>query len=380
MAVGAMAVLLSLSLSGPAEAPAGATTTPPDKASVSPADAPVLPDAAADAELPPAQKPGFGGWFDFDNSLGGGALVANPYVNNPAWSTNLYLKPGYAFRAWNQTLKVSGWENIYYADILDKNAFDQRQIDWSDLRLTLSDDSIYEEPHTHIKIGGMIRGVVPLSYASRFDSMITAIWAGVIVSRSFYGVDLKAGVLAAKEFHRYTTAQFPCSDSSVEPVAVTPGEAPSGGFLNAFTNGICSPGNGAASTSTVTPTALVDNVSWDLVPYFDVQWNMTDRWSLGATVYYFDQFAYPIPVDSLSSQVVDSNGNQVAQSQGRADSFWMIASLGYNLTDKWQISVGLWDTSLPKTNDNRSLVPWFLDPYQLATNDWTAFFDVALTL
>ncbi len=371
MVLGMVAVLLSVGLSGPvAETPA----TPADAAE------PVLPEAAADAEILPPEKPGFGGWFDLDNSLGSGAFVSNPYANNAAWSTNLYLKPGYTFKAWNQTLKITAWENLYYATILDKNAYDQRQLDWSDLRLTLSDDKIWEEPHTHIKIGGMIRGVVPLSYASRFDSLVTALWAGVTLSRSIYGVDMHLGLLAAKEFHRYTTAQFPCSASMQEPVAVTPGEAPTGGFLNAFANGICSQGNGAGSSSTSAPVALVDNVSWDLVPYFDASYNITDRLTIGATVYYFDQFAYAIPVDQLSSPVVDSSGNRVVQSQGRIDSLWTILSLTYALTDQWQLGVGLWDTSLPKTSDNRSFLPPFVDPYALATNDWTAYFDVVFTL
>ncbi|MHB8420392.1 MAG: hypothetical protein ACYDCL_20155 [Myxococcales bacterium] len=368
---------MSIGLAGPASpaAEGPALSAPSGEA----ADAPALPDTAADAEVVPAQKPGLGGWFDLDNSLGSGAFVANPYVNNPAWSTNLYLKPSYTFKAWDQTLTFTGWENLYYATILDKNAFDQRQIDWSDLRLTLSDDKIYEEPHTHIKIGGMIRAVAPLSYGSRFDSLVTAIWAGVVVSRSVYGVDLKLGLLAAKEFHRFTTAQFPCSNSSLEPVAVTPGEAPTGGFLNAFTNGICSPGNGAASTSTTTPTTTVDNISWDVVPYFDASYNITDRWSIDVTVYYFDQFAYAIPVDQYSSQAVDSNGNLVAQSQGHVDSLWTIASTSYTFTDHWSLGLGLWDTALPKTTDNRAYLPWFVDPYALATNDWTAYLDVVFT-
>lgn len=382
MKLGILAALLTTSLG----ASAFAASTKSVQAGQPPAaggggdasDSPVIPDTATDVEITPAQKPGFGGWFDFDNSLGSGAFVANSYVNNPAWSTNLYLKPNYAFKAWGQPLTLTLWENLYYATILDKTALDQRQFDWSDLRVTLSDDKIYEEPHTHLKLGGMIRAVAPISYASRYNSMITTIWAGVTISRSFYGLDLKAGLLAGKEFHRYTTAQIPCSDVTSEPVSVAPGEAPNGGFLTALANGNCRPGATVVGSST-TPPNFVDNISWDVVPYFDAQYNFNDKWSVGVTVYYFDQFAYPMPVDQYSTQVIDSSGNPVAQSQGRSDSLWTIASVGYSITEHWQLGAGIWDTSLPKTTDNRSFIPWFIDPYGLATNDWTAYFDVIAT-
>jgi hypothetical protein len=341
-------------------------------------DSPIIPDTATDTEVTPAAKPGFSAWVDLDNSLGSGAFVSNSYVNNPALSTNLYLKPAYKFQAWGQSLALTLWENLYYADILDKTALDQRQIDWSDLRITLSDAKIYEEPHTHLQLGGMIRAVAPISYASRYNSLITTIWAGVVVSRSLYGLDLKAGLLAGKEFHRYTTAQIPCSDITSEPVNVAPGEAPNGGFLNALADGNCQPGSTLSGNGT-TPPNFVDNISWDVVPYFDAQYNFSDKWNVGVTIYYFDQFAYPMPVDQYSTQVTDSSGNPVAQSQGRSDSLWTIASVGYSITEHWQLGAGLWDTSLPKTTDNRSFLPWFIDPYGLATNDWTAYFDVIAT-
>ena len=132
----------------------------------------------------------------------------------------------------------------------------------------------------------------------------------------------------------------------------------------------------ADASSATLRSFLVDNVSWDFVPYFDAQYNFTDKWHIGATVYYFDQFAYPIPLDQYSTQIVDSNGNRVAQSQGHADSFWSIASVGYNLNDHFELSAGLWDQALPKTTDNRTVLPWFLDPYALATNDFTMFVDL----
>ncbi|MHB1845545.1 MAG: hypothetical protein ACYCWW_12010 [Deltaproteobacteria bacterium] len=340
---------------------------------VAQASDPVLPDTAAEAEISPPEKPGLGGNFIFDNSLGNGVFAQNPYVNNPAWSTNLYLRPDYSFKVFGHSLKLQAWENFYYYTVLDKNANDPRQVDWSDLRLTLSDGKIYEEPHTHIKIGGMIRAVAPLSYASRFDSMVTSIWAGVTVSKSLFGVDLTGGVLGAKNFFRYTTVQFPCSASTAEPVSVAPGEAPIGSSLNTITNGNCRSGDQSSANSTP-----ADNVSWDLVPWFSAQYNFNDKWNFSATVYYFDQFAYAMPIDGSSPPITDSNGNAVAQAQGRSDSLWTIASLQYNLSDHYALGAGLWDTAAPKYNSNQGFRPWFFDP-ALNANYTTIYFDVIAT-
>ncbi len=365
--------LLSLSVATPAPAVAPSDPARAGGGDVAQSSEPELPDTAAEAEVAPPEKPGVGGNFIFDNSLGNGAFAANPYVNNPAWSTNLYLRPDYSIKVAGHTLKLQAWENLYYYSVLDKNAQDPRQVDWSDLRLTLSDAKIWEEPHTHIKIGGMIRGVAPLSYMSRFDSEITSIWAGVTVSKSFYGLDLMGGVLAAKNFFRYTTVQFPCSAVQGEPVTVLPGEGPTGSTLNVLNNGNCRSGDQATANSTP-----ADNVSWDLVPWFSAQYNFNDKWNLSATVYYFDQFAYPMPVDANSPQITDSNGNFVAQANGRMDSLWTIASLQYNLTDHYALGVGLWDTAAPKWNSNQGFRPWFFDP-ALAMNYTTVYFDVIAT-
>lgn len=387
MKSGTWLALLGLAAGFAPTALAAAPSTPPDPAKTvaaskgggdgvapeaSAATEPVVPETAADAEEAPKPKPGLGGNFIFDNSLGNGTFVSNPYANNPAWSTNLYLRPDYSFKLLGQNLKIQAWENLTYYTILDKNALDNRQVDWSDLRLTVSDANIYEEPHTHIKIGAMIRGTVPLSYQSRFDGMVTALWAGVTVSKSLFGIDLMGGVLGAKNFFRYTTAQFPCTAGGQEPVAVAPGDTPTGGFLNALTNGDCAAGGSGAANS----TAITDNVSWNLVPWFSAQYNFSEKWNLSLTVYYFDQFFFPVPVDQNSSGIGDANGHQVAQVNGRTDSLWTIASLQYNLTDHWALATGLWDVSLPMTPDNRGLNPVFYDFLGPNQNDTTIYFDL----
>ena len=390
MKLGTRIALLCLALglgpiasAAPTQVPSKAETTPAQKgagggdgvaaeASVAPETEPVLPETAADSEDSPGEKPGLGGNFIFDNTVGNGTFISNPYANNPAWTTNLYLRPDYSFKLFGQNLKIQAWENFTYYTMLDKNAPDNRQVDWSDLRLTISDSKIYEEPHTHIKIGGMIRGVAPLSYQSRFDSMVTSLWAGVTVSKSLFGIDLMGGVLGAKNFFRFTTAQFPCSAGGQEPVAVAPGDTPTGGFLNSFSNGICRQGDTAAANG----TAITDNVSWDLVPWLSAQYNFNEKWNLSLTVYYFDQFGYPMPVGQNTSQTTDSNGNQVAQAGGRTDSLWTIASLQYNITDHWALAAGLWDVSLPLTPDNRGMNPVFYDYLGPNQNDTTIYFDL----
>lgn len=339
---------------------------------------PILPPTADDDQKPPAEKPGFGGTFTFDNSVPSGTFIFNnAYTFNPAVTTNLYLRPSYTFKAWAQTLRAEVWQNFYVNDILDKNTPDTRRFDWSDMRLSIYDDKVYEEPHTKIAIGAFIRGSIPISYESQYETKITSLSAGVTLKKNIYRFNIQLGLQALKNFNRFTSAQFPCSASAVSPVGLGPGGAPdisSTAVINGFQNGICRTGDPSTVVSFV-------NVDWALVPNGSIAYNFSDKLQLSLALYYFDEFAYPVPVDQYSTQIKDSNGNPVAAGQGRADGIWGITELSYNLDQHWGLSLGLWNAALPagvppKTADNKNFRFPFLDTYSLNSNDWNLFLDI----
>ncbi len=333
----------------------------------------VVPDTAASDEKSPNPKPGFGGTFTYDNSVLGSAFYTNPYVNDPAWSMNLYLKPEYSFKVADQGLKFQVWEILSYQVIMDKTSTTTQRVYWSDMRLSILDGKIYEEPNTHIKLNGFLRGSIPLSEASQFATLYTQISTGIGIKKSMYGFDFGLGVQLAKNFNKYSSVQYSCAQSSNGPV----GFDSAGNPILGFTNGICRPGD---TTSTVEGV----NISWSWATSGTVAYHFTDKLSLSLTLWYFSGYNYPVPFDGNSSQIVDSNGNFAAQANGHVDGFWGITDLGYAITDHWSVDVGIWNGSAgsygapPESQVGHVPVNPFLDNSNLY--DWSMFLDITASL
>ncbi len=336
---------------------------------------PVAPTTADDDQKPPAPKPGFGGNFILDNSVPSGTFIFNnPYTFNPAVSTNLYLRPSYTFTIGSQSLKFEVSQNLSFADVLDKNSTITRRFTWSDTRVSLYDNKFYEEPHTKLQFAAYLRGSIPISYQSQFATLITSVsTAGAASGRTSYRFNLQLGLGATKNFHRQTSGGFPCSSSSLGPVAVVPGEAPDvvlPMLLQGFVNGICQSG--------ATSSAQVVNTDWALAPSASVAYSITSKLSVAVAFYYIASFQYPVPVNQLSSPTLDSNGgSSLAVGQQYADSLWGITSLNYDLDEHWGLSAGVWNVGLPKTLTGGQFRFPFLDTFAFNSNDWNLFIDLS---
>jgi hypothetical protein len=337
-------------------------STPPTQVALSEVE---LPEVAASVEEPPRDKPSFSAKITLDNALGSGVLESNAYSQNPSYTVNLFFNPSYDFSIGGHKLKAAAWEGLFLYPRLDNNAGVSRRVDWSDLRLTLSDSKLYEEPHTHIKLGASLRGTIPVSYTSRFASLITALTFGVNLSKSFYRLDLTAGFAVQKNFFRYTSIQVPCTD----PVPI---QLPSGGTVLGFPDGICRTGDPSAPVTSA--TAL--NANFTLIPSVSGTYHFTDKLSLGVSLTYLDSFLYQVPVDGFSSGAVDSNGNQIAQSQGRVDAIYAITSLDYSIDQHWGLSLGVLNNTAPRSPNAQGYNFPIADVTSLATNSFVFFFDV----
>jgi hypothetical protein len=326
-----------------------------------------LPETAAEAEELPRDKPDFSAKITFDNAVGSGILVSNDYLRNPSYSLNLYLLPSYNFGLGGHKLSFGAREVLSYAVVLDKTSPTDRRADWSDLWLTLSDSKVYEEPHSHIKLGASLRGIVPLSYASRFASMITGVAASTSLSKSFYRLDLSAGIGIQKNFFRYTSIQIPCSGPS--PIVLSSGETVQG-----YNSGICRPGDPSAPT---TATAL--NADYSIFPSASGTYHFTDRLSFTLRFIYYDSFLYPSG-SGFSTGAVDSNGKPIAQSNGRADTIWGITDLDYILDEHFTLSLGIWNSTNPRTPNNQGYYFPFADVTSLASNSFIFFFDIGASI
>jgi len=374
MTVGMCAAILGMTLRGAATtAPPGAEATDVSGGSTPQVAATVVPDSAADAEKSPGPKPGLGGSLTFDNSVSGGAFYANPYVNNPAWTTNLYIRPDYSFKLGDQNMKFQLWETLSFVMWQDKETNTTQRFNWSDLRLTFSDAKIYEEPNTHIKLGGFVRGSIPLSQASQFATLYTQISTGINIKKSMYGFDFSLGLQIAKNFNKYTSVQYSCADSVNQPIGIDSAGNP----ILGFENGICRPGDTTSMVQGV-------NVSWSWAPSGTVAYHFTDKLSLSMTLYYFSAYKYPVSGTTYNTQITDSNGNPVAQTDGHGDGFWGITDLSYALTDHWSFDIGVWNGAgsaygaPPETQSGSIPRNPFLDTYNL--NDFAMFFDITASL
>jgi hypothetical protein len=371
MTVGMCAAILGMTLRGAAiTAPAADTG---DSSATPQVATTVVPDSAGDAEKSPAPKPGLGGTFTLDNSVEGSAFYTNAYINNPAWTTNLLLRPDYSFKIGDQHLKFQLWETLSFVMWQDKETTNTQRFNWSDLRLTFSNAKIYEEPNTHIKLNGFIRGSIPLSQASQFATLYTQLSAGLGLKKSMYGFDFGLGVQIAKNFNKYTSVQYSCADSVNEPIGIDG----SGNPILGFQNGICRAGD---------TTSMIEgvNTSWSWAPSGTVAYHFTDKLSLSLSLYYLSAYKYPVGTSTFSSQAIDSNGNLAAQTNGHSDGFWGITDLNYALTDHWSFDLGIWNGAggaygaPPETQSGGVPRNPFFDTYNLS--DWSMFFDITASL
>ncbi len=335
---------------------------------------PVVPPTTDDDQKPPLPKPGFGGNFTLDNSIPSGTFIFNnAYTFNPAVTTNLYLRPSYTFTIGSQSLKAEIWQTFSFSDVLDQNSTITRRFTWTDTRVSLYDNKFYEEPHTKLQFGAYLRGSIPISYQSQFQTVITSVSGGVNVKKNLYRFNLQLGLAASKSFDRQTSAGFPCSASQVSPLAIVPGEAPdvsSADVLEGFENGDCRSGD--------TSQAQVVNTDWALIPNASVAYNFTDKLSLALAFYYIRSFQYPVPVNGLSSTVQSTSG-PVVNGQQSGDSLWGITSLSYNIDEHWGVSLGIWNVGLPQTSYGHDYRFPFLDTLAFNSNDWNLFVDLSAT-
>jgi hypothetical protein len=334
-----------------------------------------VPETAADSVKSPSPKPGLGGSFTLDNSVQGSAFYSNAYVNNPAWTTNLLLRPDYSFKIGSQSLKFQLWETFSFTTWQDKTTINTQRFNWSDLRLTFSDAKIYEEPNTHIKLNGFLRGSIPLSQASQFATLYTQISTGLGVKKSMYGFDFGLGAQIAKNFNKYTSVQYSCADSTLGPVGIN--DPVTGSPIIGYSNGICRPGDTTSMVQGV-------NISWSWSANGTVAYHFTDKLSLSMSLYYLSGYNYPVGTSTYSSQILDSNGNLAAQTNGHTDGFWGITDLSYAVTDHWSLDLGLWNGgggaygAPPETQSGGIPRNPFLDTYNLS--DFSVFFDITASL
>jgi hypothetical protein len=115
----------------------------------------------------------------------------------------------------------------------------QREGRFGDIGIRGSYGSIFEDTeYTGINLSGSLGFRLPTSDASQFTNLITAVSAGIGLSRSFGDLSISYGLSAGKNFHEYTSIVADLTDYPLDVIARDGGTENIGEALVALDAGV----------------------------------------------------------------------------------------------------------------------------------------------
>jgi len=306
----------------------------------------------------------FGGSFaELSTYIGSGTFYASGY-RDPYVSNALYLRPSYNLGTkYKLTLNARVYLEEEYT--LPDNPTGRR-FNPLDVWFYLAAKNLYTEPRSKVKVSGVVRAVVPVSYESRYSHMVTGFALGATAARGFeFGKPDSQGkrwelMLSLGEvFTKYIRSSdlrgnFPGDTTGCRTFAQGGG---AGG-------GVPGPG-GTASGSEADRCGGPLNTSFANNVMLNAGVSRS-RASLSVMFLVINEFRYSVPADTFSAS------NSVPT--GRADSTWSIISLGYELTDHVGASIGI-STFQPALNSRQDGLRFpFFDTSGANANNFTQAF------
>ena len=284
----------------------------------------------------------------FDTSLGSGALVANQYARNVAWTATVSLRP--TLTLWNKlrlTLRTDVSKNLA-TSFLDSDTY-IRQTQVSDINLIASLPSFFREPVSGLNFGASLSAYAPISMLSRSRNLVTALRPGLNVSWSWAGLGLVYGLYYKHNFH--TTS------NSTKNVEVLPNS------LLFRSGGAEDLGGGEIAIGSMRNTEHV------IYHSLNASYSFLESWTASASLMVVNAFKYTQPLsDQYSSPYASATGQSDMTSGG--------LDLSYQATKNLAFSVGVSSTQPALTADNKSLRFPFYD-FVTPGNNFSAFyFDV----
>jgi hypothetical protein len=267
-----------------------------------------------------------GSSVDLSSYVGSGSFYATKW-SDPYVSMAIFVRPTYDL---GTRFKLSANARLYVEEELTMpDVPNGRRFSPYDIWLWLSAKDLYTFSGPKIRLGGVARVVVPISYESRYAHMVTGMAGGLSLSRPFeFGSaptaegrwNLVAVVSSVFTKYLYT------SDLRGDPPGDSTGCRP---FL---------PG-GLAAGSAGGPTASEgDRCGGPVNTNFALTSSGTlslthGKWNLAVILLIANSFRYRV-AENVSANLPES-------AIGRSDTTWGIVSLTYSFTDHLGISVGL---------------------------------------
>ena len=282
-----------------------------------------------------------GSSVDLTSYVGSGTFYASGYTN-PYVSTAVFVRPTYDLGT-KYKLSLNG--RLYLEEEFTKpDAPTGRRFNPYDIWLWLSAKDLHTFSASKIRLGGVVRLVVPISYESRYAHMLTGVAAGLGLTRLFelgsnptpegrWNLVTAISSVATKYFYTSELRGDAPGDSNGCRPFVPAGLAAGGGAPAASEGDRC---GGPVNTNFALTTSATVALSHG-------------KWSLATILLLSNTFRYRIDAN-LEAMLP-------ASSIGRSDSTWGIVSVTYSFTDHLGLTVGL--SSFQPALDSRYRYPRF---------------------
>jgi hypothetical protein len=324
-------------------------------------------NVASDVIRVPENDNNLGKWKKFEGSyaelssyIGSGTFYVSGY-SDPYVSLAIYAKPTYDL---GTRYKLALRARLYVEEEFTKpdNPAGRHFYPY-DPWVWLAADNLHTFERSKIRIGGIFRTILPLSYESRYQNMILAVGAGPTVNRDFeWGqVNDEARKWTLKLSYAFTfykdfqTSHFRGSGPGDTTGCLAPSSQGAGG--------ISAGGGPAAAAADRCGGPANTNVSLTDTFYAQLA---RGKLSLTMTLLIQNNFEYGFPADALQA-------NQAVPT-GRTDLTWGILSLGYQYRPHIGFSVGV--SSIQPALDARFRYPRnpFFDLSGPVANNFTQVF------
>jgi hypothetical protein len=182
--------------------PVSAAATPADK----PQDTAAVTQEQQEEQLPSGLSIMFGAGMNFGSSTFVPVTESSRYVRDPMVDWSLAISPSYSFP---DSTRVSASASINQELTKSDGADDPNTLLFGDISLGLA-RPLYQFENGP-RISGSLSARIPTSTASRADSLITSIGAGLSSGMNFGKFGVSAALGYRKNFHRYTHPTRPAS-------------------------------------------------------------------------------------------------------------------------------------------------------------------------
>jgi hypothetical protein len=267
-----------------------------------------------------------GSSVELSSYFGSGTFYASGY-HNPYVSTALFARPTYDL---GTRFKLSANARIYVEQELSTSDLPNgRSFSPYDVWLWLSAKELHKFERPKLRLGGVLRMVLPVSYESRYSHMVTGIAAGLNLTRVFeFGRDpdperrwtlvtALGGIFTKYVYSSDLRGNSPGDSSGCRPFMAAGLASGSSGGPAASESDHC---GGPVNTNFAVTTSGTVTLS-------------RGKWSLAAILLVANAFRYRVS-ENLAARLPSSD-------VGQADSTWGIISLSYSFTDHIGVSAGI---------------------------------------